>query len=328
MVRPHALLAVTFFVLSLAAASGCHEDTSTAPHAAPWVKYPANPVLEAGPPGSWDELGVGSPCVIRSGAHSYIMWYAGTGAAGMQIGIATSSDGITWEKDARNPIFGLGNTGEWDADGIGDPCVFLEGTHYVMYYSGGQAPRRMIGCATSDDGFIWYRAAAVAVLGPAAGPAWDDREVMTPWVIPAGNSYTMWYGALGSNGFRATGRATSMDGINWSRALSPVLDPQVLEAVCIGPCVLAGGGVYRLWCVAWHETTGGHAYPAVIDFAHSVDGVDWTRNKLALSPGASTAWDGGELRAVCVRDEGLVMKMWYQGQAAGFPSAIGLATQP
>jgi predicted GH43/DUF377 family glycosyl hydrolase len=257
------------------------------------------------------------------------MWYTGSSAAGSQIGIATSDDGITWVKDARNPVFGLSSPGTWDALGVSEPCVFLDGTSWVMYYTGRAVTGKKIGLATSSDGIVWVRATADPVLAPQpAGTAWDDDQVYTPWVVQNGSNYTMWYGALGSNGFRATGRAISADGINWTRFLSPVLDPQVLEALTFGPCVLVSGATYRLWCVALHETTGGHALPGVVDFAHSVDGIDWTRNRLALSPGEAEAWDSGELQAVNVLDEGAVLKMWYQGRPAAGPSAIGFATQP
>lgn len=316
--------------IALAMASGCSNNNPVTPPVSPsWRKFSGNPVLEAGPPGSWDADGVGAACVRNPIPGTYVMWYTGSRSAGKSIGIAWSDDGVGWTKDPRNPVFTPGAAGTWDAAGVGSPCVLTDGTSYLMYYTGTNFTSQGIGRATSGNGILWTRTSDGPVLAPSvAGTAWDDDAVYTPWVLRAGTGFEMWYGGRGTDGSGAIGRATSTDGIYWTRYLSPVLDPQVLEAVTYGPCVLHSGTMYRLWCVASHEAPGGTAFPRVIDYAQSFDGIEWTWNRLALSPGTAAAWDGGSLLAVCVLDQGADTRMWYEGRSVAGRSAIGLAIQP
>jgi len=59
------------------------------------------PVLEPGSKGSWDEVRVDTPSVVKTD-DGYAMYYAGASADGViMIGMATSSDGITWKKIQR-----------------------------------------------------------------------------------------------------------------------------------------------------------------------------------------------------------------------------------
>lgn len=72
----------------------------------PWTKYASNPVME-GTAATWDSTGVENYGVIKVGS-TYYLYYntlSGVGTS-RQTGIATSTDLITWTKDAANPIFG------------------------------------------------------------------------------------------------------------------------------------------------------------------------------------------------------------------------------
>lgn len=79
-----------------------------------WVRHPS-PVLEPGP-SDWDSYIVYGPAVVFDGS-SYHMWFTGiigfgTIFSGVQIGYATSTDGISWTKDPGNPIDVLGEIAE------------------------------------------------------------------------------------------------------------------------------------------------------------------------------------------------------------------------
>lgn len=319
------------FAVAVAIITGCGDDGPEAPAGElGWTKHAGNPVLVPGPAESWDAFAVGAPSVLDGGAGSYTMWYTGRGRAGAdsRIGVATSSDGISWTKHAANPVFEAGAPGAWDALGVGDPSVSYDGIFFTMHYTGYGASGRAIGFATSDDGIAWTRSEANPVLAASAqGTAWDDREVYTPWVLREGTSYTMWYGGTGAR-HRAVGRASSDDGIAWVKQLAPVLEPQVLEALTSKPCVLERGGQYRMWYLAIHETPSGGAFPGVIDYAQSRDGIEWTLNRLALAPGPAESWDGEALRAACVLEEAAGTRMWYAGTSASGEGAIGVATHP
>ena len=69
-----------------------------------WTKYIANPVLEPGPSGSWEDAWVSWPFVIYDSTQ-FIMYYTGfpdLSGVGAQGGRAISLDGINWTRDEGN----------------------------------------------------------------------------------------------------------------------------------------------------------------------------------------------------------------------------------
>ena len=72
---------------------------ATAPSpAGPWVADP-EPVLGLGEAGAWDDLALDFPAVVPMGG-GYLMLYGGIdGNETTRIGVATSDDGISWQKD-------------------------------------------------------------------------------------------------------------------------------------------------------------------------------------------------------------------------------------
>jgi len=66
-----------------------------------WTRYANNPVLDVGPPGSWDEYGA-SPNTIVIDRGMYYMFYQTRKPS--SLGIATSTDGVNWTKYIHNPI--------------------------------------------------------------------------------------------------------------------------------------------------------------------------------------------------------------------------------
>lgn len=77
-----------------------------------WTHNPA-PVLTAGPAGNWDGVGIYHPFVIHR-TSAYEIWYAGMDGVKIQIGYATSPDGLTWTKYVNNPVLKVGLPGDWD----------------------------------------------------------------------------------------------------------------------------------------------------------------------------------------------------------------------
>jgi len=70
-------------------------------------------VLARGEPGAWDDAAVAQPSVLfRNGR--YHLWYQGFDGDTWSTGLAHSTDGLTWTKDPRNPVF----DGIVDADGL------------------------------------------------------------------------------------------------------------------------------------------------------------------------------------------------------------------
>ena len=109
--------------------------------------YDGNPVIATGPEGSWDAGALGSMTIIKVddtfhiyyeawGERSEKEWDAAEYET-LQIGHATSKDGIRWKKDPNNPVLHQGDEGEWDATGVWDPYVIYEDGLFKMWYGGG-----------------------------------------------------------------------------------------------------------------------------------------------------------------------------------------------
>ena len=107
---------------------------ATSPDGITWTRQNnGNAVLDVDGAGAWDESHVLNPCVLKLGASSYRMYYNGISAASVYgIGTATSSDGITWVKDAGNPIIGLGGAGAWDESYVFSPSALFFPNRFLM----------------------------------------------------------------------------------------------------------------------------------------------------------------------------------------------------
>ncbi|HEY3738599.1 MAG TPA: hypothetical protein VGL53_02085 [Bryobacteraceae bacterium] len=157
-----------------------------------WTKSAAA-VLRPGPYRSWDERGVADPYVIRAGG-SYYLYYTGLDRAQrQQLGVARSSDGVHWEKSAANPVLALGDHGELEEGGLGEPAVFEAGGTYWMLYTGRVwDEQRRLGLARSPDGIHWTRMPGWTFAGREA---WDAKVVCDPTVeVEPDGLVRVWFG--------------------------------------------------------------------------------------------------------------------------------------
>lgn len=216
-----------------------------------WTKYSGNPVLDTGGAGEWDSSNVFFPNVIFDGTE-YKMWYGGnTKIDELEVGYATSPDGINWTKYSGNPVLKSGAEGTWDDLAIISPSVIYDGQIYKMWYSGDPGnSERQIGYATSPDGVNWEKYPGNPVMSQTAD-AWDSFSVDGPSVIFDGIKYKMWYD--GSNLInRRIGYATSPDGVTWTKySGNPVLDiggAGEWDSKSINyPMVLFDQNKYKIW---------------------------------------------------------------------------------
>jgi predicted GH43/DUF377 family glycosyl hydrolase len=292
----------------------------------PWTKDPANPVLEAGNPGEWDQGGVAPGAVLFDGG-IYHMWYAGirTQWPDVDIGYATSPDGVTWTKYAGNPV--LERMGTWDSGGIFPGAVVWDGATYHMWYIGGTSVSKT-GYATSPDGVTWTPYWDNPVLRAGDTGSWDETRADIHSVIADGGIYLAWYvGRPAGASWEEIGFATSPDGVNWTKYPDPVLWPlgygwADFDVSC--PAVVFDG-TYHMW----HR-----GYGSVVQIGHaaSEDGVHWVRQPVdapVLGPGPAGAWDSGGVDLPQVALTGATAHMWYLGWTGGAQSiAIGHATAP
>ena len=283
-----------------------------------WEKYPLNPVIDLGAPGSWDDESIHS-CSVVYNEGLYQMWYSGSPSGGIdngEIGYATSTDGYNWTKYPGNPVFLKGGGGTWDSLLVADPMVRYDNGVYHLWYSGRDTVgNNAFGYATSNDGINWIKFPNNPILTPGSVGSWDSTIIWWPYVLKIDNTYRMWY--RGDEGTHTRiGHAFSMDGINWTKiAGNPVLDigkpGEWDDTIVENPRLMYDGTIYRMWYV-------GNEDPGRIGYAESVDGVIWTRvtNTPVIDIGSPGEWDAGWLNTGAIIKEGTVYKMWYGGEEA------------
>ena len=145
-----------------------------------WTKHPDNPVLTPGSPGEWDEASVYYPQVIYHNS-TYHLWYQGSRTDTTRIGHATSPDGITWTKDANNPVLDVGPDGAWDDQSAYFGSVLLVDDVFHMWYNGdttnwGEDMNKIVH-ATSPDGITWTKDPNNPVLTTGPSGSWDDTWI-------------------------------------------------------------------------------------------------------------------------------------------------------
>jgi predicted GH43/DUF377 family glycosyl hydrolase len=233
-----------------------------------WTKDESNPVLDKDTTGAWDDRGVFDPSVLLF-ENTFHMWFSGYSDDGLyhSIGHATSSDGVTWIRDAGNPVLEEGASGKWDELGVISPAVIYDGSEYHMYFhaQGNLSSEIFIGHATSTDGVEWTKDPQNPILSPGASGSWDQGEVIYADAVYHENTFHMWY--CGGE-FLAwdIGYATSEDGSTWTKSgNNPVLTNGTIEsweaALVSIPSVIIDSSMFKMWYRGQQsDNTGGIGY--------------------------------------------------------------------
>lgn len=338
-----------------------------------WRRAPANPVLTEDT--GWEAGVVGLPCVVREDGGTYKMFYSASDTlagdyqdlltSNVAIGLATSTDGINWTKNAGNPV--LTKTGiPSDPDGafVGAACVVKRGATYHMWYTGAntdafmsyQYPVANICHATSLDGVAWSRRGmaldgdvnlGLASLVPLIIDV-DATFYFAPWVIydDDENLYKMWFTYISFAGqisdpsnldaltglvTTSIGYATSPDSITWSIRSTAALTASAPweESGVSACCVLkdAAENCYKMYY------TGSGADSSAVGFAKSTDGVSWTKSaENPVFTNSSSRWDSQSVGTPCVLKDSAApsYKMWYTGSqsSSSILGRIGRAVCP
>jgi predicted GH43/DUF377 family glycosyl hydrolase len=211
-----------------------------------WVMDQANPVINMGTEGAWDDEYILSGAVIHDGS-AFHMWYTGSGGDGEHVGYATSPDGTAWTKYTGNPVMEHGSPGSWDDRWIGITAAMPDGDGFKAWFVGSQGPAgdASIGYATSPDGIDWTKRPD-PVLEPGTHPASWEADLFNPTVVFDGSTYHMWYAGDYPNVATKVGYAYSVDGIEWTKhGGNPVLEYP--NENIITASVLAGDTGWRMW---------------------------------------------------------------------------------
>ncbi|MEO5703526.1 MAG: hypothetical protein ABIZ52_05995 [Candidatus Limnocylindrales bacterium] len=159
--------------------------------------------------------------------HAWVIAFAATPGT-QEIHHLTSPDATTWTDVPDASLEGL-------SEGLGNPgamptSVLAGPDGWIMHYVGS--------LVSEPQGWDIWRATAPGPNGPwtkgdepvvRRGPAgsWDSAVLDFPTVIERGGGYTMFYSGLelAHRDRGSIGRATSDDGIFWTKADAPVAEP-------------------------------------------------------------------------------------------------------
>ncbi len=285
-------------------------------------KCAMNPVLTCGPPGSWDETNVCSPCVLEIDG-MYHMWYTGSDFIGrMGIGYAISSDGINWSKSEANPVLMVGSRGEWDYAWVGGCEVVYKDGEYLMWYSGGklmvvdELMPAGIGYARSSDGIHWKKSEDNPVIAPIGAGGFKTQGVYAPSIfISESDKYYIWYPSY-TGASEGINLATSVNGTDWEKYdENPVLTPTFnWEAdIVSSPVVYANKAGF----IMFYEGNNGSTYG--IGSAESPDGKIWTKRstKPCISNGKCFARDESRIGNGSVIEKNEIYQFWYTAKYKG-----------
>jgi predicted GH43/DUF377 family glycosyl hydrolase len=169
-----------------------------------WTKHPS---YIFGPGTADWESGYPYSCSVMPVTGGYEMWYSATDITQSEfnIGYATSSDGIIWQRDTvNNPVLKVGNPGCWDDYSVIVSSVHLIDNLYCLWYVGiNNAGSKKGGFACSNDGIDWRKfndpatnSAAYAESDPVLLPSfgqWDGSQVESGGMLMLNDTLHMWY---------------------------------------------------------------------------------------------------------------------------------------
>jgi len=300
-----------------------------------WSKHPASPVRDTGEEGAWDDAVVNEAKVVYDG-ETYHMWFAGRkrGPPGLKmpidLGYATSTDGVHWGKYDANPMLKRGPLGGYDENMISAPFVLYDGEQFHMWFSAVDFRGDWsINHAASPDGVLWAKHQENPLLKETHDARWDAVYIAEPCVLFNGSSFQMWYNGASATTETLLGYTTSPDGIHWTRIDEdhPVLD--------VGPDgawddfavarahVLFDGEQYKMW----YEGHSGRTWR--IGYATSIDGVHWERfsGNPIVDRGPEGAWDSAVVSEPYVVFDGQTYRFFHSGYD-GDLYRVGLTTAP
>lgn len=174
------------------------------------------PVLEPG--ADWESVGTtpGSVVVLDDGTLQ--LWYTGTDGSNPRIGLAESSDGVTFtrvEGDEDAWMLDLGGAGDWNDSGVRDPVAEVDADGVVrLWFAGTDGSQWALGYAEdadglgTGDGFVLSMTPdgeSRAILSAEAG-TFGVTDLLRPVTIPTSDGWTMWYTGL-DLGVGRSGRA-------------------------------------------------------------------------------------------------------------------------
>lgn len=237
----------------------------------------------------------------------------GTGSIRIFVSWGTTQTNLNWIDNPTNPVLSSSNS-YFDFYGVAEPrIIFDEGKYKMWYYGDEGSAKKHVLYAESVDGINWTRY-PVPVLSPG-NSSWDSWAVQPGYVIKEGNTFKMYFVAYSNqNGPWYIGLATSVDGINWVKRSTPVLNPGSGWEFQIGTSfVLKKDNKYYLYYI-------GRNFPYFnIGLAISNDGINFTKYSGNPILTATQNWEqNGIMYPNIYFENGIYKMIYHDGSNNGF----------
>jgi len=229
--------------------------------------------------------------------------------------LVVTDGGYGWERKSADAVLTEGASGDWDAGGVGMPCVIKDGDTYKMWFSASDTTpsdyydflnsNTAIGYATSTDGINWTKHSGNPVLAPTGNQ--DDPDgsfVGAACVIKESSEFKMWYTGASSTDFSGYTYvvpnicyATSTDGIDWTRRGAVIKGAVDIEVLSILPPLFEiSGEVYFAPWVVYDTATSTYkmwfSYAGLKGQFSSMDELEQLMQNTKTYIGYATSTDG------------------------------------
>ncbi len=282
-------MAITNLVLSLLLVS---EVSQASDFIHPtWVRDSTGPVLSLGNLGEFDDQHLFAPTVIRMNGEFWMYYCGSRGEVAHRVfslGLATSLDGIHFNKHPDSPVFGFDD----NRHSILTPTILSntegnptrENERIQMWFSSTDfqdgSGRHTLRHTQSADGLSWEN---------PSPPLMED--VYAPTILLEGGVYKMWYTDVGADPWIIR-YAESPDGRRWERREEPCLmiDQPWEKKRLFYPHVRGWEDEYLMWYGSYWTARDN---TTAIGFATSKDGIHWTKSpdNPVLTPDPARPWE-------------------------------------
>jgi len=118
---------------------------------ASWRQLTDGPILKPELP--WERQCIEAASVCRQGDNLFMFYAGGYNNEPQQIGVAISTDGLSWRRLSDEPFLPNGEPGSWNSSESGHPGIFVDkGGETTLFFQG-----------NNDQGQTWFLAAVPVV---------------------------------------------------------------------------------------------------------------------------------------------------------------------
>ena len=218
--------------------------------------------LACDPSSGWED-DINRNCVLPSpDGNGFLMWYTGQAKGKSYIGVARSSDGITFARFRTEPT--LVPEGDFEGESVMNPFVMYENGKFRMWYAAGETYEPNVICyAESENGIDWRKYPSNPIFTCTPENEYEQNRIGSCHIIREDGGYLMFYIGYRDINTACICAARSKDGIEGWRRVSenPLVTPTPGswdEDSCYKPTVIRDGdGSYRLW---YNGRCGGDEY--------------------------------------------------------------------